>query len=82
VRAALRRLRIAPLFEGIRGQPPLAGAAVVEAVLAMARLLEAEGAGLVSAEVNPLIVSETGAVAVDALVARRQDSPARAPQPV
>lgn len=70
VRQALGRLRIAPLFEGVRGQPPLAIEAVIDAVLGMVKMLEDEGPSLLSAEVNPLIVSESGAVAVDALVQR------------
>jgi acetate---CoA ligase (ADP-forming) len=68
VRRALRGLRIAPLFEGVRGRPPLDAGAVAAAALAVAALLEAEGGRVRSVDVNPLVVSPEGAVAADALV--------------
>lgn len=63
---AIERLRIAPLFRGFRGQPALDAATVAAAAQGVARLL-ARG-DVASVEVNPLMVSENGAWAVDALV--------------
>jgi acetyl-CoA synthetase (ADP-forming) len=65
--ALLRRLRIAPVIDGIRGQPPLdleAAAGVVERLSWLAADL---GERLSDAEINPLVLGERGkgAVAVD-----------------
>jgi succinyl-CoA synthetase beta subunit len=64
--AALAKLRIGPLFQGVRGERPLDADAVYAAARAVGDLL-ADGAAL-SVEINPLIVTPDGAVAVDALV--------------
>jgi succinyl-CoA synthetase beta subunit len=68
VRTALGRLRIAPLFAGVRGRPPLDWAAVARAAQAVAALLEAQAGRVRSVDVNPLLVSPDGALALDALV--------------
>ncbi len=68
VARAVERLRIAPLFKGVRGRPPLDLGAVEAAARAVAALLADESAAVASVDINPLIVSENGAVAVDALV--------------
>jgi acyl-CoA synthetase (NDP forming) len=54
-------------FAGLRGTRPWPTAPLVEAVMALDRLWRANGAWLGSLDVNPLIVTEAGAVAVDAL---------------
>jgi acetate---CoA ligase (ADP-forming) len=69
VEEAIRSLRAAPVLTGSRGRPPLD-------VVAAARLASATGevlidAGLELIELNPVLVHERGAVAVDAVVARR-----------
>jgi hypothetical protein len=70
VRAALSRLRIAPLFEGVRGEAPLDAAAVIDAVLAVGRMMSDPDASVVSLDFNPVIVGAAGqgCAAVDALV--------------
>ncbi len=50
-----------------RGSPARTSAAAVDAVLAVARLVEERARDLVELDVNPLLVLERGAVAVDAL---------------
>jgi hypothetical protein len=45
VTAALRTLRIAPLLEGVRGEPPLDVAALAAVVVAVGRLIAAAPAG-------------------------------------
>ncbi len=69
---ALRRLRLWPLLDGYRGRPRAAVGAAVAAICRMADLLAAHD-DLVEIEVNPLIVTETGAVAVDALILREAE---------
>jgi succinyl-CoA synthetase beta subunit len=58
--AMLDSLRGAPLLRGFRGRPPADVAALVDAVLAFARLGEALGERLVTAEINPLFVLPDG----------------------
>ncbi|NAZ36553.1 CoA-binding protein [Rubellimicrobium sp. CFH 75288] len=65
---ALRSLRLAPLLDGYRGAPPANREALLDAVEAVARYAEAEAAHLLELDVNPLIASPSGAVAVDALI--------------
>jgi acetyltransferase len=53
------------LLQGGRGQPPADKVAIVEALLGMSRLL-VECPEIVEMDVNPLLVFEQGAAAVDA----------------
>jgi acyl-CoA synthetase (NDP forming) len=70
VEEAIRRLRAGPLFTGGRGRPPLAvGAAARLASAAGQALLDT---GLELLELNPVLVNERGAVAVDAVAAGRE----------
>ncbi len=67
--AGMRRLRLWPLLDGYRGRPR----ADVAAVAAMAVRLGALMAGnptFEEIELNPVMVRETGAIAVDALIRR------------
>ncbi|KZX95967.1 hypothetical protein A3747_12030 [Sulfitobacter sp. HI0076] len=66
VEAALAKLRIAPLFQGVRGAAPLNVQAVYQAMLGVADLLENDG--VLSVDINPLITTYQGAVAADALL--------------
>ncbi len=68
IRAALSRLRIAPLLAGYRGAPPVDLGAVVGAVLAVQDYVTAEAGRIAEVEIYPLICSPGGAVAVDALI--------------
>ena len=69
---ALRGLRIAPLLEGVRGDPPLDIDALAEVVVAVGRLIVAADGAIASIDVNPVLVSARGegAVVVDALIER------------
>ena len=73
IERALRRLRIAPLLDGVRGEPPLDVAAFCAATVAAGRLIADRAAGVTALDVNPVIVgaSGEGCVAVDAVVFRR-----------
>jgi acyl-CoA synthetase (NDP forming) len=61
----LDELRIAPILRGVRGQPPVDRAALVDTICRFAALAGEAGA-LEEIEINPLMVDEQGAVAVDA----------------
>ncbi|HZE49028.1 MAG TPA: acetate--CoA ligase family protein, partial [Jatrophihabitantaceae bacterium] len=65
----LSGLRIAPLLDGWRGQPPVDRAALVEAVLRLADLA-AQGE-IVELDINPLLVRPDGVIGLDALVRLR-----------
>lgn len=66
--AALSSLRIAPLFDGFRGQAPTDRRAIVRAVQSVAAYVEANATILAEVEVNPLLCLAEGAIAVDALI--------------
>jgi hypothetical protein len=60
-------------FAGLRGQRPWPVEPLVDVVLALSELWRRNGAWLASADINPLIVTDDGAVAVDALLVARGD---------
>ena len=66
--AALDRLRIAPVLLGYRGKPGAARQAIVEAVCAVQDYVIAHADRVEEVEINPLICTETRAVAADALI--------------
>ena len=63
--AMLRSLRIAPLLTGARGRPPLDIAAAARALSALSAVAAAHPE-LSELEVNPLLVTRTEAIALDA----------------
>ena len=65
---AMDALRIAPLLKGYRGQPGADRKAIVSAVLAVQDYVTAHAAQVREVEINPLICTPKGAVAVDALI--------------
>jgi acyl-CoA synthetase (NDP forming) len=69
VRRVLNRLRIAPLFAGVRGEPPLALDAYVDAALALGALMLTEPR-VASVDVNPFLVGSRPAdsIALDAVI--------------
>ncbi|MCC5989418.1 MAG: acetate--CoA ligase family protein [Pararhodobacter sp.] len=69
VTQAMRGLRLWPLLDGYRGRKSADIAAVVEVVLAMQAMLEAD-TRLEEIEINPLLVRRSGAIAVDAVIWR------------
>jgi acyl-CoA synthetase (NDP forming) len=65
----LDELKGAPLLRGARGRKPVDRAAIIDVLLKMGGpdgLLMAHADDIVEADINPVIVSEDGAVAVDA----------------
>jgi acyl-CoA synthetase (NDP forming) len=74
VEHALRQLRIAPLLEGVRGEPPLDVAAFCEAAVAVGRLVSDPVAGISQLDINPVMVRARGqgCVALDAVIYQRK----------
>lgn len=70
--ALLRRLRGFPLLAGARGRKPVDLVALGAAIAAFSRLGAALGDELAEFDLNPLICSEHGVVAVDALAVARE----------
>ncbi|MCP3971302.1 MAG: acetate--CoA ligase family protein [Rhodobacteraceae bacterium] len=66
--AALDRLRLAPLLDGYRGAPAADRSAIVSAVLAVQDYVTANAGTADEVEINPLLCTPTGAIAVDALI--------------
>jgi acetate---CoA ligase (ADP-forming) len=64
-------LRVAEVLAGVRGQPPCDVAALAAAVAAFSLLAAELGEHLDAFDVNPLICSPSGVLAVDALTAPR-----------
>jgi hypothetical protein len=69
--AALRRLRIAPVLAGSRGQPAADLGAIVDAITGLSRLACDLGDALEALDINPLICAPAGPLAVDALLIPR-----------
>jgi acyl-CoA synthetase (NDP forming) len=67
-RRMVDRLRIRPLLDGFRGSPPADIDALVDVVVAVSRLAHEHGDELAALDLNPVIVSPEGAVAVDVLM--------------
>jgi hypothetical protein len=68
VREMLDELKVARLLRGVRGGPPADVEALVALVLAAARFGEDAGPRLAELDLNPVIVTPTGATAVDVLL--------------
>ncbi|PTX57845.1 acyl-CoA synthetase (NDP forming) [Litoreibacter ponti] len=68
IEQALSKLEIAPLLHGYRGAAVCDIDAIVAAVEAVQSFVIAEDGRIAEVEVNPLLCSDTGAVAVDALI--------------
>ena len=66
---AAKRLRLWPLLDGYRGRPRADMVALAKIAVRLGQLMLADES-LEEIEINPVMVRETGAVAVDALVRR------------
>jgi acyl-CoA synthetase (NDP forming) len=66
--AALRRLRIAPVLAGSRGQPAADLGAIADAITGLSTLACDLGDALEALDINPLICAPAGPLAVDALL--------------
>ncbi len=68
IQQALGTLACAPLLAGYRGKPPADMGAILDAVEAVQNYVIANAAAVEEVEINPLICTAKGAVAVDALI--------------
>ena len=75
--AMISGLRVAEVLAGVRGQPPSDVAALAAAVASFSVLAAELGEYLDAFDVNPLICSHSGVLAVDALAAPRAGSAPR-----
>ncbi|HEU0287254.1 MAG TPA: acetate--CoA ligase family protein, partial [Nocardioidaceae bacterium] len=71
----INRLAISPLLHGFRNRPGVDLGAVHSAVTAMSDLARELGDQIAAVDVNPLIATPSGAVAVDVLILPRSDAP-------
>ncbi len=69
----IRRLRVAKLIDGVRGDAPRDMAAAVKALSAFSVACAAMRDQVAEIDVNPVMVTESGAMAVDALIVPAQD---------
>ncbi len=70
---AVTKLRIAPLFAGVRDESPLDTAPVARAAIAVGRMLADTRAGVANIDLNPLLVGVRGegCLALDAVIYAR-----------
>lgn len=68
IERALDRLKVARRIEGWRGRPAGDRGALVDALLALARLAEARAGQIGEVEINPILVGREGVLAVDAVM--------------
>jgi acetyl-CoA synthetase len=68
VETAFDTLKLATLINGFRGKPKGDRQAAIDAIMAVAAFAEAHRATLVELDVNPVMILEHGAVAVDAMI--------------
>jgi len=73
IERALLSLRIAPLLQGFRGRAAADIPALVAAIRAIADYACANAGNLLELDVNPLLVTEQGVLAVDALISLATD---------
>ena len=73
----LGSLRIAPLFAGVRGEPPIALGALAKLAVRLGALLDNAGGKIASIDLNPVMAgeSESDTVIVDALIERAAGKP-------
>ncbi|MDB5547146.1 MAG: CoA-binding [Tardiphaga sp.] len=74
VKAALAKLRIAPLFAGVRGEQAMDVDALAQAVVMVGELMRDDAAKVTSIDLNPVLLDSAGrgCVVVDAVVFQSQ----------
>jgi len=68
VERAFDRLKLSHLVEGFRGRPKGDRSAAIDAIMAVASFAEAHRDTLLELDANPILIFETGAAAVDAMI--------------
>ena len=67
-RRMIDALRVRPLLDGGRGRPPADVDSLADSLVCLAGVAVDLGPRIAAVDVNPVIVGESGCVAVDALV--------------
>ena len=77
IHLALKKLRIAPLLEGVRGEPALDVAAFCDAALCVGQMMLDPSSRVDSLDINPVLVAARGegCIAVDAVVINASTAP-------
>ncbi|MCV0439396.1 MAG: bifunctional acetate--CoA ligase family protein/GNAT family N-acetyltransferase [Hydrogenophaga sp.] len=75
-RGLIARTRVAGLLHGYRGRPPASEDAIVDVLLRLSQLAS-DLAPVAELDINPLLVDEQGAIALDARVRVRHAEPTR-----
>lgn len=73
VAKALNSLKVATLLSGFRGKPAADMEAIIDAVMALQAYVQDHHETLEEVEINPLICTANGAVAVDALIRKEPE---------
>ena len=73
VEETLGELKFARLLEGWRGRAAVGPAALVDAVMTVSTMAVELGSHLDALDVNPLLITDSGAIALDVLVVPRQE---------
>jgi len=81
VTRVLKRLRLRPLLDGMRGAPPMDVPGFCRAAAAFSSLAVTVGGQVQEMDINPLRVRPDGCHAVDALIIPRRNTGAGAPEP-
>ncbi|RZT42091.1 acetate--CoA ligase family protein [Cupriavidus agavae] len=68
IERAVRRLRMAPLLDGVRGEPALDVAALCKLAAKVGDLVHRAGGEIRSVDLNPVMLNAEGAVVVDGLM--------------
>ena len=68
VERAFDRLKLSHLVEGFRGRPKGDRSAAIDAIMAVASFAEAHRDTILELDANPVLIFETGAAAVDAMI--------------
>ncbi|MGH2779053.1 MAG: acetate--CoA ligase family protein, partial [Actinomycetota bacterium] len=67
-RRLLDRLQVSPLLDGVRGNPPPDTDGLIATILSLSTLATDLGDHLSAVDINPLVVTDKGCTAVDALI--------------
>jgi acetyl coenzyme A synthetase (ADP forming)-like protein len=69
ISAMIREIRVYPLIAGYRGQPPLDEEGLIKSIGSLIRLFESDE-GVAEFDINPILLYQSGAYAVDARIYR------------
>lgn len=71
-RALLSRLKVSRLLDGVRGRPACGSEALMQLIVTFSAIVSTLSDVIAEVDINPVIVSPSGAIAVDALIVGRK----------